>query len=175
MSRYRPPREKSTPYVTPAGQRVLADELKFLWKQKRPEVTAKVAEAAAMGDRSENAEYIYGKKQLREIDARIRYLSKRLDELVVVERTPSDTDVIYFGAWVEVHDEQGETHEYRIVGPDEFDREPCYISVDAPVARALLKKRVGDAVEVVGPDGARSLEVISIRYDDPCGDTSGNL
>ncbi len=173
MSRYRPPREKSTPYVTPAGQRVLADELKFLWKQKRPEVTAKVAEAAAMGDRSENAEYIYGKKQLREIDARIRYLSKRLDELVVVERTPSDTERVYFGAWVEVHDEQGETHEYRIVGPDEFDREPCYISVDAPVARALLKKRVGDAVEVVGPDGARSLEVISIRYDDPCGDPSG--
>jgi transcription elongation factor GreB len=172
MSRYRPPREKSTPYVTPAGQRVLADELKFLWKQKRPEVTAKVAEAAAMGDRSENAEYIYGKKQLREIDARIRYLSKRLDELVVVERTPSDTERVYFGAWVEVHDEQGETHEYRIVGPDEFDREPCYISVDAPVARALLKKQVGDAVEVVGPDGARSLEVISIRYDDPCGDPS---
>ena len=173
MSRYRPPREKSTPYVTPVGQRVLADELKFLWKQKRPEVTAKVAEAAAMGDRSENAEYIYGKKQLREIDARIRYLSKRLDELVVVDRTPSDTGRVYFGAWVEVHDEQGVTRTYRIVGPDEFDREPCYISVDAPVARALLKKQVGDAVEVVGPDGARSLEVISIRYGEPCGEPCG--
>jgi transcription elongation factor GreB len=167
MSRYRPPREKSTPYVTPTGQRVLADELKFLWKQKRPEVTAKVAEAAAMGDRSENAEYIYGKKQLREIDGRIRYLSKRLDELVVVDRTPGDTDLIYFGAWVEVRDQAGDSQQYRIVGADEFDREPCYISVDAPVARALLKKRVGDAVEVAGPDAPRVLEVISIRYDEP--------
>jgi transcription elongation factor GreB len=172
MSRYRPPREKSTPYVTPEGQRVLAEELKFLWKQKRPEVTAKVAEAAAMGDRSENAEYIYGKKQLREIDARIRYLSKRLDELVVVDRTPGDTDLIYFGAWVKVCDDQGDTHQYRIVGADEFDREACYISVDAPVARALLRKRVGDAVEVVGPDGTRALEVLSIRYGKPCGEPS---
>jgi transcription elongation factor GreB len=166
MSRYRPPREKSTPYVTPTGQRVLADELKFLWKDKRPEVTAKVAEAAAMGDRSENAEYIYGKKQLREIDGRIRYLSKRLDELVVVDRTPGDTDLIYFGAWVEVRDEAGDSQQYRIVGADEFDREPNYISVDAPVARALLKKRVGDVVEVAGPDGPRVLEVSSIRYDE---------
>jgi transcription elongation factor GreB len=166
MSRYRPPREKSTPYVTPTGQRVLADELKFLWKEKRPEVTAKVAEAAAMGDRSENAEYIYGKKQLREIDGRIRYLSKRLDELVVVDRTPGDTDLIYFGAWVEVRDEAGDSQRYRIVGADEFDREPNYISVDAPVARALLKKRVGDVVEVAGPDGPRVLEVSSIRYDE---------
>ena len=167
MSRYRPPREKSTPYVTPTGQRVLAEELKFLWKQKCPEVTAKVAEAAAMGDRSENAEYIYGKKQLREIDGRIRYLSKRLDELVVVDRTPGDTDLIYFGACVEVCDEAGDTQQYRIVGADEFDREPNYISVDAPVARALLKKRVGDVVEVAGPDGPRGLEVVSIRYNGP--------
>lgn len=169
MSRYRPPREKSTPYVTPTGQRALAEELKFLWKRKRPEVTAKVAEAAAMGDRSENAEYIYGKKQLREIDGRIRYLSKRLDELVVVDRTPGDTELIYFGAWVGVRDAAGDTHQYRIVGADEFDREACFISVDAPVARALLKKRVGEVVEVTGPDGSRVLEVVSIRYEEPCG------
>ncbi len=164
MSRYRPPREKSTPYITPEGQRRLADELKYLWKEKRPEVTAKVAEAAALGDRSENAEYIYGKKQLREIDARIRYLSKRLDELVVVDRTPADTAHVYFGAWVEVLEESGAMHRYRLVGPDEFDREREYISIDSPVARALLKKSVGDEVSVPGPDGERWLEVTAIEY-----------
>lgn len=164
MSRYRPPREKSTPYITPTGQRQLADELKFLWKEKRPEVTAKVSEAAAQGDRSENAEYIYGKKQLREIDSRIRFLSKRLDELVVVDRNPPDRDRIYFGAWVDVTDGAGVSSRYRLVGPDEFDQHPDYISVDAPVARALLKKQIGDEVSVDGPGGERSLVVTAISY-----------
>ena len=99
MSRYRPPRPRSSPYITEAGYQRLNDELKYLWKEKRPEVTKKVSEAAAQGDRSENAEYIYGKKQLREIDGRVRFLSKRLDELTVVSRPPRDSDRIFLGAW----------------------------------------------------------------------------
>ena len=124
MSRYRPPRAKSTAVITPQGQRRLADELKHLWKVVRPEITRKVSEAAAQGDRSENAEYIYGKKALREVDARVRFLSKRLDELVVVDRVPSDRTRVYFGAWVTLEDDDGSELTYRIVGPDEFDREP---------------------------------------------------
>src|SRR6185295_460371 len=153
MSRYRPPRAKSTSLITLQGQRRLTEELQHLWKVKRPEVTRKVAEAAAQGDRSENAEYIYGKKQLREIDSRIQFLSKRLDELVVVDRIPPDRSRVFFGAWVTLEDDAGATHRYRIVGPDEFDRQPGYISVDSPVAKALLKKARGDDIEVRRPDG----------------------
>ncbi len=109
MSRYRPPREKSSPYITRAGYHVLNSELKHLWKVTRPEVTQKVSEAAALGDRSENAEYIYGKKQLREIDSRIRFLSKRLDDVTVVDKPPNDIDKVYFGAWVTLEDERGAT------------------------------------------------------------------
>jgi transcription elongation factor GreB len=165
VTRYRPPREGSAPFITPQGQRRLTDELKHLWKVKRPEVTRKVSEAAAQGDRSENAEYIYGKKQLREIDSRIRFLAKRLDELVVVDRAPPDRSRVFFGAWVTLEDDSGETHRYRIVGPDEFDREPGYISVDSPVAKALLKKARGDDVEVKRPDGVARFEIMEIRYD----------
>lgn len=167
MSRYRPPRAKSTSLITPTGQRRLTDELQHLWKVKRPEVTRKVAEAAAQGDRSENAEYIYGKKQLREIDSRIQFLSKRLDELVVVDRTPPDRSRVFFGAWVTLEDDDGARHRYRIVGPDEFDREPGYISIDSPVAKALLKKTCGDDVEVKRPDGAVYFHIVEIEYDAP--------
>jgi transcription elongation factor GreB len=166
MTRYRPPREKSAPLITPQGQRRLADELKHLWKVKRPEVTRKVSEAAAQGDRSENAEYIYGKKQLREIDSRIQFLAKRLDELVVVDRVPPDRSRVFFGAWVTLEDDDGEMHRYRIVGPDEFDRQPGYISVDSPVAKALLKKTRGDEVEVQRPDGVAHYEITEIHYDE---------
>ena len=166
MTRYRPPRAKSTPFITPQGQRRLADELKHLWKVKRPEVTRKVSEAAAQGDRSENAEYIYGKKQLREIDSRIQFLAKRLDELVVVDRVPPDRLRVFFGAWVTLEDDDGETHRYRIVGPDEFDREPGYISVDSPVAMALLKKTRGDEVEVKRPGGVAHYAIMEIQYDE---------
>lgn len=166
MSRHRSPRNRPAPYITSQGHRRLVDELKRLWKVERPAVTAKVAEAAALGDRSENAEYIYGKKQLREIDARIRHLSKRLDELVVVVRVPAEPDRVYFGAWIEVADERGTVSRYRIVGPDEFDRASEYISIDAPVARALLGKRVGDTVAVAGPGGQRRLQIKSVRYED---------
>ena len=165
MSRYRPPRPRSSPYITPAGQERLAGELKELWKVKRPEVTRKVAEAAALGDRSENAEYIYGKRQLREIDARIRFLAKRLDELTVVDRPPNDQAKVFFGAWVRLADETGEEARYRLVGSDEFDRAPEFISIDSPVARKLLGKSVGDEVELPGAGGGKTWEVVAVGYE----------
>ena len=137
----------------------------MLWKVTRPEVTRKVAEAAALGDRSENAEYIYGKRQLREIDRRIRFLSKRLDELTVVERAPPDKSRAFFGAWVTLEDDDGGQVKYRIVGPDEIARAQGYISIDAPVARACLKKSAGDEVSVRSPDGERRFTVIEVRYE----------
>lgn len=151
-------------YITPEGERALKDELTYLWKQKRPEVTQAVREAAALGDRSENAEYIYGKKQLREIDRRVRFLTKRLDELTVVDRLPDDQDRIYFGAWVTVENEAGKRSTYRLVGPDEFDLSRGLLSVDAPLARALLGKRLDDDVLVHTPEGRQELVVIDIRY-----------
>lgn len=151
-------------YITPEGERALKEELNYLWKQKRPEVTQAVREAAALGDRSENAEYIYGKKQLREIDRRVRFLTKRLDELTVVDRLPDDRDKVYFGAWVTVEDEAGKQSTYRLVGPDEFDLSRGLLSVDAPLARALLGKRRDDDVLVRTPDGRQELVLIDIRY-----------
>ena len=164
MSRYRPPRPKSSPYITPAGHARLRSELTHLWKTKRPEVTQKVKEAAAQGDRSENAEYIYGKRQLREIDARVRFLSKRLDELTVVDKPPRDPSQVFFGAWVELEDDAGNSYCYRLVGPDEFDADPRYISIDSPMARKLLKKRVDDEFELEQQDSSRSYLVCAIRY-----------
>ncbi len=164
MSRYRPPRQRSSPYITAAGYARLNEELKYLWKEKRPEVTRKVSEAATLGDRSENAEYIYGKRQLREIDARVRFLSKRLDELTVVDKPPRDRTRIFFGAWVTLEDDDGNTRRYRLVGPDEFDSAPGYISVDSPMARALLKKRVDDQVRVALGEATRTYQVLAIDY-----------
>jgi transcription elongation factor GreB len=154
-------------YITPEGYRRLDEELKYLWKVKRPEVTRAVSEAAAQGDRSENAEYIYGKKMLREIDRRVRFLAKRLEGMTVVDRPPPDTSRIFFGARVTVEDADGNTVEYRIVGPDEIDHAPGYISVDAPLARALLKKQVDDEATVQTPSGERTWYVLAIRYDTP--------
>ena len=165
MSRYRPPRPRSSPYITRCGHNRLQEELKYLWKVQRPEVTRKVSEAAALGDRSENAEYIYGKKQLREIDARVRFLSKRLDELTVVDKPPRDTAQVFFGAWVTLENERGETFRYRLVGPDEFDSAENYISIDSPMARALLKKRVDDEIEVRQGDRVNGYTVIDIAYE----------
>lgn len=163
MSRYRTPRKPSTALITPEGRRLLADELERLWKTERPLLTKRVAEAAAQGDRSENAEYTYGKKALREIDARIRYLSKRLDTLKVVDRAPADISRVYFGAWVSVADDDG-VRRYRIVGADELACSPDYISIDAPLARALLGKRRGDEVVVTRPSGRQSLRLTEIDY-----------
>ena len=127
-----------TRYITAEGEQALREELRFLWKEKRPEVTQAVREAAAQGDRSENAEYIYGKKQLREIDRRVRFLTKRLDELTVVDRLPDDRGKVFFGAWVTIENEGGDESTYRLVGPDEFDLSRGYLSIDSPMARALL-------------------------------------
>lgn len=169
MSRYRPPRPKSSPYITSQGYARLNDELKFLWKEKRPEVTKKVSEAAAQGDRSENAEYIYGKKQLREIDGRVRFLSKRLDELTVVTRPPRNPEKVFFGAWVTLEDDGGRTYRYRIVGPDEFDAQPDYISVDSPMARALLKKQEDDEISIRQGENENAYTIIHIEYESATG------
>jgi transcription elongation factor GreB len=154
----------TSPYITPEGQKRLSEELSYLWKIKRPQVTQAVAEAAAMGDRSENAEYIYGKKQLRQIDARIRFLGKRLNELIVVDRTPDDTSRVFFGAWVEIEDSQGNVYRYRIVGPDEFDPGRNFISVDSPMAKSLLRKEEGDEVVLNRPNGPITFVIKSICY-----------
>jgi|SRR5271169_3151099 len=153
-----------SPYITPEGHKFLSQELSYLWKIKRPQVTRAVAEAAAMGDRSENAEYIYGKKELRRIDARMRFLAKRLVELIVVNRTPEDTSKVFFGAWVELEATDGTMHCYRIVGPDEFDPHKNFISIDSPMAKALLGKIEGDEVVVGRPNGAAAFIVTSIHY-----------
>lgn len=154
-------------YITPEGDQALREELQYLWKVKRPEVTQAVREAAALGDRSENAEYIYGKKQLREIDRRIRFLSKRLDELTVVDRLPDDRSRVFFGAWVTVEDEDGDEQSYRLVGADEFDLNRGYLSINAPLARALIGKHLDDEVSVKTPEGWKTLFVTDIRYRSP--------
>lgn len=164
MSRYRPPSKPSSKVITPEGYRALREELDFLWRVQRPQVTQAVSEAAAQGDRSENAEYIYGKKQLREIDRRVRFLSKRLEDMVVVDRPPDDRGRIYFGAWVTLENEAGDEHRYRLVGPDEFDPKRRWISIDSPMARALLKKQVDDEVQVPTPDGVKTFYVTAIQY-----------
>src|SRR4030042_4093768 len=151
-----------SPYITPEGQKHLSEELSYLWKIKRPQVTQAVAEAAAMGDRSENAEYIYGKKQLRQIDSRIRFLSKRLSELIVVDRIPEDTSRVFFGSWVKIEDSDGNVNRYRIVGPDEFDADRGFISIDSPMAKALLRRTKGEEVIVRRPDGTASFVLASI-------------
>ena len=142
----------------------LSDELSYLWKEKRPKVTQAVAEAAAQGDRSENAEYIYGKKQLREIDSRIRFLMKRLDSLTVVDRKPAAGDQVFFGAWVRLEDEAGDIVEYRIVGPDEFDPDKGFISIDSPMARALMRKTEGDEIVVQRPKGEATFTIVKVSY-----------
>jgi transcription elongation factor GreB len=152
-------------YSTPEGALRLRAELDALWRIERPAVTKAVAEAAAMGDRSENAEYIYGKRRLREIDRRVRFLRGRLDGLKVVAEAPSDRNRVFFGAWVTIEDARGESRRHRIVGPDEFDREPGYVSMDSPLGRALLGRRAGDALEVLLPGGPFAVEITAIEYE----------
>jgi transcription elongation factor GreB len=164
MSRWRPPSPKSSAYITPEGAAALRAELQHLWKVERPEVTNAVHEAAKNGDRSENGDYIYGKKRLREIDRRVRYLSKRLDELKIVEGTPGNQDKIYFGAWVTLEKEDGTEVTYRIVGPDEFDVREGKISMDSPLARSLLGKQADDEVVVTTADNETVYYVSEIRY-----------
>lgn len=166
MSRWRPPPATSTAIITREGFERLRDELNLLWREKRPEVVRALSAAAAEGDRSENAEYQYRKKQLGEIDRRVRYLSKRLEALKVVEQLPADPQAIFFGAWIELeHTGTGDGSLYRIVGPDETDAALGLISIDSPLARAALKKRMNDEFEVLLPTGPARFAIISVRYE----------
>jgi transcription elongation factor GreB len=165
MGRYREPQQPGSKYITPEGASRLNKELDELWKVERPRVTQAVSEAAAQGDRSENAEYTYGKKRLREIDRRVRFLRKRLDGMVVVDKPPTDPRRVFFGAWVSVEDDDGVVSRYRIVGPDEFDAAPGYISMDSPLGRALMKKGLDDEVTVEVPGGLRTLVIVDVSYD----------
>jgi transcription elongation factor GreB len=168
VSRWRPPSAASTAIITRAGFERLRDELNHLWREMRPEVVRALSAAAAEGDRSENAEYQYRKKQLGEIDRRVRYLSKRLEALKVVEQLPSDPQAIYFGAWLDVENvDNGETSRYRIVGPDETDAKLGLISIDSPLARAALKKRIDDEFEVQLPTGLTRFVITEVRYEAP--------
>ena len=167
MTRYRAPQTPASKFITPGGALKLREELDFLWRKKRPEVTRAVQEAAAQGDRSENAEYIYGKKQLREIDSRVRFLRKRLEGMTIVDQPPSDPSRIYFGAWVKLEEESGAERCYRIVGPDEFDASRGWISMDSPLARALMKKTVDDEVFVDMPNGRSGYVVTEVSYQEP--------
>jgi transcription elongation factor GreB len=170
MGRWRPPPEQSTAIITRAGFERLRAELDELWRLRRPEVVRALAAAAAEGDRSENAEYTYRKKQLGEIDRRVRYLSKRLERLQVVETAPSDPAAIYFGARIALENEDsGDVLHYRIVGPDETDAGRGWISIDAPLARAALKRRVDESFEAHLPTGPARFIVLSVGYGEPEG------
>ncbi|MCU7845141.1 MAG: transcription elongation factor GreB [Candidatus Thiodiazotropha sp. (ex Monitilora ramsayi)] len=164
MGRYRPPAPPKSPYITALGYERLREEEQALWIRRR-DVTKALSAAAAEGDRSENAEYIYRKKELREIDRRIRYLQKRLPSLKVVEEPPTNPEQVFFAAWVKLEAEDGTISEYRIVGPDEIDHQPEYISMDSPLARALLKRLRDDEVKVETPGGETLYWVLEIRYE----------
>lgn len=164
MTRWRSPPQKSSVYITPEGERSLQTELKDLWQLRRREVVPAITAAAAEGDRSENAEYIYRKKQLREIDRRIRYLSQRLDVVEVVDRIPPHQDKVFFGASVALQNETGAIVRYRIVGADEIDPARSYISVDSPMARALIGKSCEDEVRVQLPDRSAQFVIVEITY-----------
>jgi transcription elongation factor GreB len=164
MSRYRPPAKPMAPYITPEGEKTLKEELHYLWKIERPRITQSVSEAAAQGDRSENAEYTYGKKRLREIDRRVRYLRKRLEEMIVVRQLPSDCSKVYFGAWVELLDENDASFRYRLVGPDELDPAKNYISVDSVMGRALLGKGLDSEFAISTPSGNHTYLITAVDY-----------
>jgi transcription elongation factor GreB len=165
MGRFRAPQPPGSKYITAAGAARLRAELEQLWREERPRVTQAVAAAAAQGDRSENADYTYGKRRLREIDRRVRFLRRRLDGMVIVTAPPADPRRVFFGAWVELEDEAGVRERYRIVGPDEFDMARGYISMDAPLGRALLKRALDDEVTVSAPAGTRSYCIVAIEYE----------
>lgn len=158
--------EEEKNYITPGGFRRLQEELSRLWKVERPPVVTTVAWAAGNGDRSENGDYIYGKRRLREIDRRIRYLSKSLDRAVVVDNAGKALEKVRFGATVTILADAGEPREVTIVGVDELDSGDARISWRSPLARALLTAAVGDTVTVRAPGGARRLEIVAVRYDE---------
>ena len=165
MGRWRPPSPRGSRYITPEGAQRMRAEIKHLWEVERPRVTSAVSEAAKLGDRSENADYIYGKKRLREIDSRVRFLTKRLEEITVVDRVPEEREKVFFGAWVTIEDDDENTRTYRIVGPDEFDVKQGLISMDSPVARALLGRRLDDEVDLKIEERWVTFYIVEIRYE----------
>lgn len=164
MSRWRPPTAKGSAYITAAGAKRLKDELVQLWKVERPQVTQVVHEAAKNGDRSENGDYIYGKRRLREIDSRVRFLSKRLEALTIVDRLPEDQNRVFFGAWVTLENEDGEEQTWQIVGPDEFDVSKQKLSMDSPLAKVMLRKQVDDEIVLKKPEGEELYYITRIEY-----------
>ena len=164
MGRFRLPARPGSQYITPAGAARLRKELDALWRRERPLVTAAVAAAAAQGDRSENAEYTYGKRRLREIDRRVRFLRARLQGMTVVSQAPSDRGRVFFGAHVTLESASGAQRRYRIVGPDEFDMSPEYVSMDSPLGKALLGKRLADQFELQLERGTQSYTIVAIDY-----------
>lgn len=170
-TRYRAPQAPSTAIITRPGFERLREELDQLWRVRRPEVVSALAAAAAEGDRSENAEYTYRKRQLAEIDRRVRYLTKRLAHLRVVEEIPRDQRAVYFGAWVCIEAvDSGSQQCLRVVGPDETDARAGWISIDSPMARALLKRRIDDEFELSLPTGTVQYLIVDVRYDGPISD-----
>ena len=167
MGRYRAPTIPGSQFITPEGIEKLRAERDTLWRTERPRVTLAVQEAAAQGDRSENAEYIYGKRRLREIDSRVRFLRQRLDGMTVVDQPPSDVTRVFFGAWVTLEREDGAEVRYRIVGPDETDAPAGYISMDSPLGRALLGKKLDSEVTMALPSGSTTFTVVTIEYAVP--------
>ena len=163
MSRWKPPRPKSSPYITLEGYQSLESELKSLW-DKRKFIVKAITAAAAEGDRSENAEYIYRKKELRGIDYRINFLQKRLPSLTIVSKKPDNQAIIFFGAWITLEKENNEEITYRIVGPDEHDSEKGYISIDSPMAKALLKKTIDDEIIIRSEYQQASYFILDIKY-----------
>ena len=154
-----------TNIITRGGFNKLQQELTQLWKVERPETTKKVSWAASLGDRSENADYQYNKKRLREIDRRVRYLRKRLEDVKIVDYSPQQEGKVFFGAWVEIENDDGEVMKFRIVGPDEIYGRNDYISIDSPMARALLKKEVDDDADVQTPHGIKTWFINAISYE----------
>lgn len=155
-----------TKLITRAGYNKLKQELDYLWKEQRPEVTQKVSWAASLGDRSENADYTYNKRLLRQIDRRVRFLSKLLPELKIVDYSPQQEGKVFFGAWVEIENEAGDVKKFRIVGPEEiYGDAKDYISIDSPMARALLKKQVDEEFQVQTPTGMKEWFINSIEYE----------
>jgi transcription elongation factor GreB len=169
MGRFRAREPVGSKYITRSGAERLRRELDELWREERPKVTLAVQAAAAQGDRSENAEYTYGKRRLREIDRRVRFLRKRLEGMVVVEQPPADLRRVFFGAWVELEAADGGRARYRIVGPDEFDMAEGYISMDSPLGRALLARRLDDEVTVEVPGGSRAFVIVAVEYEGRAG------
>ena len=164
MGRYRPPQIPGSKYITPEGKQRLEQELDHLWRQRRPEVTRALTAAAAEGDRSENAEYIYRKKELREIDARVRYLRKRLEGITVVDRVPENSNRVFFGAWVRLQDIDGNEYVYRVVGPDDIDPARGFISMDSPMGKALLGKSLDDEFSIELPAGDVDYLITAVSY-----------